>query len=194
MKVVGVTGGIGSGKTTVCQIFEHLNVPIYYADSRAKELMASNSDLKAAIIKSFGEDSYTNGQLNRPYLAKLVFTSPEKLALLNSLVHPAVANDFERWLEENDTVPYVLKEAAILFESGAYQDVNTSVLVIAPEDVRLQRVMKRDGSSKEEVLQRMKNQWTQERKDKLADHIINNDGTQLLIPQVLELHQKFSGK
>ena len=194
MKVVGVTGGIGSGKTTVCQIFEHLNVPIYYADSRAKELMASNSDLKAAIIKSFGEDSYTNGQLNRPYLAKLVFTSPEKLALLNSLVHPAVANDFERWLEENDTVPYVLKEAAILFESGAYQDVNTSVLVIAPEDVRLQRVMKRDGSSKEEVLQRMKNQWTQERKDKLADHIINNDGTQLLIPQVLELHKKFSGK
>ena len=194
MKVVGVTGGIGSGKTTVCQIFEHLNVPIYYADSRAKELMASNSDLKAAIIKSFGEDSYTNGQLNRPYLAKLVFTSPEKLALLNSLVHPAVANDFERWLEENDTVPYVLKEAAILFESGAYQDVNTSVLVIAPEDVRLQRVMKRDGSSKEEVLQRMKNQWTQERKAKLADHIINNDGTQLLIPQVLELHKKFSGK
>ena len=194
MKVVGVTGGIGSGKTTVCQIFEHLNVPIYYADSRAKELMASNSDLKAAIIKSFGEDSYTNGQLNRPYLAKLVFTSPEKLALLNSLVHPAVANDFEGWLEENDTVPYVLKEAAILFESGAYQDVNTSVLVIAPEDVRLQRVMKRDGSSKEEVLQRMKNQWTQERKAKLADHIINNDGTQLLIPQVLELHQKFSGK
>ncbi len=194
MKVVGVTGGIGSGKTTVCQIFEHLNVPIYYADSRAKELMASNSDLKAAIIKSFGEDSYTNGQLNRPYLAKLVFTSPEKLALLNSLVHPAVANDFESWLEENDTVPYVLKEAAILFESGAYQDVNTSVLVIAPEDVRLQRVMKRDGSSKEEVLQRMKNQWTQERKAKLADHIINNDGTQLLIPQVLELHKKFSGK
>ena len=194
MKVVGVTGGIGSGKTTVCQIFEHLNVPIYYADSRAKELMASNSDLKADIIKSFGEDSYTNGQLNRPYLAKLVFTSPEKLALLNSLVHPAVANDFERWLEENDTVPYVLKEAAILFESGAYQDVNTSVLVIAPEDVRLQRVMKRDGSSKEEVLQRMKNQWTQERKAKLADHIINNDGTQLLIPQVLELHKKFSGK
>ncbi len=194
MKVVGVTGGIGSGKTTVCQIFEHLNVPIYYADSRAKELMASNSDLKADIIKSFGEDSYTNGQLNRPYLAKLVFTSPEKLALLNSLVHPAVANDFEGWLEENDTVPYVLKEAAILFESGAYQDVNTSVLVIAPEDVRLQRVMKRDGSSKEEVLQRMKNQWTQERKAKLADHIINNDGTQLLIPQVLELHKKFSGK
>ena len=194
MKVVGVTGGIGSGKTTVCQIFEHLNVPIYYADSRAKELMASNSDLKADIIKSFGEDSYTNGQLNRPYLAKLVFTSPEKLALLNSLVHPAVANDFESWLEENDTVPYVLKEAAILFESGAYQDVNTSVLVIAPEDVRLQRVMKRDGSSKEEVLQRMKNQWTQERKAKLADHIINNDGTQLLIPQVLELHKKFSGK
>ena len=127
-------------------------------------------------------------------MAKLVFTSPEKLALLNSLVHPAVANDFERWLEENDTVPYVLKEAAILFESGAYQDVNTSVLVIAPEDVRLQRVMKRDGSSKEEVLQRMKNQWTQERKAKLADHIINNDGTQLLIPQVLELHKKFSGK
>jgi dephospho-CoA kinase len=194
MKVIGITGGIGSGKTTTCEIFQELGVPVYYADLRARELMTSNVELKNKIIQSFGSQAYEGGLLNRPYLAQQVFNSKEKLSVLNGLVHPAVANDFENWLEEQKGENYVLKEAAILFESGAYQDVDITVLVIAPESLRLERVMARDGSSKEDVLKRMKNQWTQERKVKLADHIITNDGTQLLIPQVLELHDRFSGK
>lgn len=193
MKVVGITGGIGSGKTTTCEIFEELGVPVYYADSRAKQLMVQEP-LRGKIIQAFGTKAYEGTQLNRTYLAKQVFGSKEQLSVLNGLVHPAVADDFEAWLDENKTAKYVLKEAAILFESGAYHAVDITVLVIAPEEVRVERVMKRDGSSKEEVLQRMANQWTQERKVKLADHIINNDGAHLLIPQVLELHKKFSGK
>lgn len=192
MRVVGITGGIGSGKTTTCQIFEALGIPVYYADQRAKQLMVNNDKLKRKIIQAFGERAYQNGELNREYLAKEVFGSKERLSVLNGLVHPAVGNDFEEWLDENKQSPYVLKEAAILFESGAYQNVDVAVLVIAPTEARIDRVSKRDGSSRDEIIQRMNNQWTQERKAKLADHIINNDGTQLLIPQVLELHRKFS--
>ncbi len=194
MKVIGITGGIGSGKTTTCQIFEHLGVPVYYADVRAKELMAFEGPLKTKIIQAFGEEAYSGGRLDRAYLAKEVFNSKEQLSVLNGLVHPAVADDFDDWLEEHKNADYVLKEAAILFESGAYQAVDFTVLVIAPEDVRIQRVVQRDGSTPEQVLQRIKNQWTQERKAKLADHIVNNDGSELLIPQVLELHRKFSKK
>lgn len=193
MKVIGITGGIGSGKTTTCQIFEQLGAPVYYADVQAKQLMAQDP-LKSKIIQAFGEKAYQNGQLDRGYLANQVFSSKERLSVLNGLVHPAVADDFDEWLEQNEKAPYVLKEAAILFESGAYQAVDYTVLVIAPEEVRVNRVMERDGVTHDEVMQRMKNQWTQERKVKLADHIINNYGEHLLIPQVLELHHKFSKK
>lgn len=194
MKVIGITGGIGSGKTTTCKIFQELGLSVYYADTRAKELMSNNAPLKNKIIQAFGENAYANGELDRVYLAKQVFGSEEKLSIINGLVHPAVAHDFEEWLDERNNERYVLKEAAILFESGAYQDLDITVLVIAPEDLRIERVLKRDGSTREDVLKRMNNQWTQERKVKLADHIINNDGAQLLIPQVLELHKKFGGK
>ena len=193
MKVIGVTGGIGSGKTTTCKIFEHLEVPVYYADVRAKQLMVQEP-LKKKIIQAFGQNAYRNGQLDRAYLADQVFRSKELLSVLNGLVHPAVADDFDEWLERHENVNYVIKEAAILFESGAYQAVDYTVLVVAPEETRIERVMARDGSTREEILQRMNNQWTQERKSKLADHIMNNDGYQLLIPQVLELHHKFSKK
>jgi dephospho-CoA kinase len=194
MKVVGITGGIGSGKTTACKIFEQLNVPVYYADIRAKQLMLHNEQLRSKMIQAFGEKAYSNGNLNREYLAKVVFSSKEKLSVLNGLVHPAVRADFDAWLEEHESAKYVLKEAAILFESGAYHNVDVTVLVIAPKEVLIDRVTQRDGSTREEVVKRMNNQWTQERKVKLADHVINNDGTELLIPQVLELHRKFSGK
>lgn len=194
MRVIGITGGIGSGKTTVCKIFEELGVPVYYADTRAKELMTNDVVLREKIIGHFGDQAYQNGVLNRMFLANQVFNDSDKLVLLNGMVHPAVAEDFETWLDEQSSAQYVLKEAAILFESGGYQDVDVTVLVIAPEDLRIARVTKRDGVSPEEVLKRMKNQWTQERKAKLADRILNNDGTQLLIPQVLELHQNFIGK
>lgn len=191
MKIIGITGGIGSGKTTACEIFQELGVSVYYADARAKELMTSDVALKNKIIQAFGTKAYTGDRLDRTYLARQVFGSKEKLSIINGLVHPAVANDFDEWLEERKHEKYVLKEAAILFESGAYQDVDITVLVIAPEDTRLERVMARDGTTKDEVLKRMKDQWAQERKVKLADHIVNNDGVQLLIPQVLELHKKF---
>lgn len=192
MKVVGITGGIGSGKTTVCRIFEQLGVPVYYADDRAKMLMNTSSTIRAGIIAEFGHEAYTDQGLNRAYLAGLVFGTPERLAKLNALVHPAVADDFDEWVEHHVDKPYVMKEAAILFESGAYQGVDITVLVIAPEDVRIERVVARDGVKPEDVRKRMANQWTQERKAKLADHIINNDGFHLLIPQVLELHGKFN--
>lgn len=194
MKVVGITGGIGSGKTTACKVFEQLGVPVYYADNRAKELMVNDPKLKERIVAAFGNEAYVNGRLDRAYLAGQVFNSKEKLSVLNGIVHPAVADDFDLWLERQNGADYVLKEAAILFESGAYQDVDISVLVIAPEQLRIERVIDRDGVTSEEVLRRMKNQWTQERKAKLADHILNNDGTELLIPQVLGLHRKFNSK
>lgn len=194
MKIIGITGGIGSGKTTACKIFQEFGVPVYYADDRAKELMTTNAVLKNKIVQAFGAKAYSGNGLDRAYLAQQIFGSKEKLSIINGLVHPAVANDFEEWLEERNGEKYVLKEAAILFESGAYQDVDITVLVIAPQDVRLERVVNRDGSSKEDVLKRMNNQWTQERKVKLADHILNNSGTQLLIPQVMELHQNFRDK
>lgn len=194
MKVVGVTGGIGSGKTTVCKVFEALGIPVYYADLRAKELMESDEGLRNKLINVFGTKTYLNGKLNRAYLAQQIFNSKEKLSVINGLVHPVVAEDFDVWVENNQKSAYVLKEAAILFESGAYQDVDISVLVIASEEIRLERVMARDGSEREDVLKRMNNQWTQERKAKMADYIIKNEGTELLIPQVLELHKQFSRK
>lgn len=193
MRIIGITGGIGSGKTTVCGIFAEFGVPIYYADDRAKAVMVEDADLMASIVDAFGAEAYQDGKLNRPFLALQVFSSEKKLAKLNSLVHPAVAKDFMRWVVAHEKFPYVIKEAAILFESGAYKAVQETVLVTAPEDLRIQRVVQRDGVDEREVRQRMANQWPEERKVELADHIILNDGHQLLIPQVLELHRKFNG-
>jgi len=191
MRIIGITGGIGSGKTTVCGIFAELGVPIYYADDRAKAVMVEDAELMASIIEAFGKEAYTDGKLNRPFLGQQVFTSEERLAKLNSLVHPAVARDFMKWVAAHSQAPYIIKEAAILFESGAYKAVQETVLVTAPEQMRIQRVMQRDAVSESEVRQRMANQWIEGRKEEMADHIIVNDGHQLLIPQVLELHRKF---
>lgn len=191
--VIGITGGIGSGKTTVCSIFQALGVPVYNADERAKELMNTNPTLRAQIIDAFGAESYdAENRLNRPYIAQQVFNSSKDLNTINALVHPVVASDFEEWVDLHSNEKYVLKEAAILFESGANKYVDVSVLVVAPEALRIARVTKRDASTEEEVLKRMKNQWTQERKVKLADFIIHNDGVKLLIPQVIKLHQAFT--
>ncbi len=192
MRIIGITGGIGSGKTTVCGIFEALGTPIYHADDRAKAVMHSDPVLVNDIKRHFGEEAYMNGQLNRPFLAKQVFGSKEQLAVLNGLVHPAVARDFMAWVSQHTDHSYIMKEAAILFESGAYKVVEETILVTADEAVRLQRVMLRDGISEDEVRQRMANQWSEERKVALANHIIHNDGHQLLIPQVLALHAQFS--
>jgi len=192
MLKIGITGGIGSGKTTVCKIFELLNIPVYYADSRAKLLMVTNNQLITNIKELLGKNSYnTDLSLNREYIAKIIFNDKTKLQGINDLVHPAVKNDFEEWANKQNS-PYVIKEAALLFETGSYQDFDYNVLVSAPLELRILRVMKRDNSDKERVLSRVKNQMDDKEKIKLADYIINNDGEHSLIDQIIELHKIFT--
>lgn len=191
-KIIGITGGIGSGKTTVCEVFAELGVPVYFADERAKHLMVEDAELMSSIREAFGEQAYANGKLNRPYLAQVVFSSDQALKKLNGLVHPAVARDFLNWATAHRDHAYIVKEAAILFESGAYRAVDWTVLVTAPEKVRIARVMKRDGATELEVRSRMDNQWPEERKAQMADHVIANDGHEPLLPAVLGLHLLFS--
>lgn len=187
---LGVTGGIGSGKTLVCQIFEKLGVAVYNADSAAKTLMNSHRELKAGIVQVFGKEAYGPEGLNRSYLAGLVFGNREKLEVLNKLVHPVVRQDFLKWTELQEASPYVVEEAAILFESGAYAFLDQSVLVYAPQELRIERVMKRDGIGREQVLKRMGHQMDEEKKSEMADHVLMNDGMHMLLPQVIELHTK----
>ncbi|HWC54939.1 MAG TPA: dephospho-CoA kinase [Chitinophagaceae bacterium] len=186
---IGLTGGIGSGKSTVAQLFELLGIPVYYADDAAKELMNTDEQLKNSIKKNFGAQAYKNNLLDRQYMATVVFNDPEKLKVLNSLVHPATLKDAGQWMQRQ-TTPYVIKEAALLFESGADKMLDHVIGVAAPEELRIKRVMKRDGVSREEVIKRLSKQMEEEKKLSLCDFILVNDETQLLIPQVLELHQK----
>ncbi len=174
---VGITGGIGSGKTTVCKMFEELGVPVYYSDDRAKYLMQHEHHLIDEIKKSFGDDVYENCKLNRKLLAERVFNDKAKLDLLNSLVHPAVFRDTERWLEEQKErkVPYVIKEAALLVETGSYKTLDKLIVVTAPLDTRIKRVMTRDQLELEEVQARVRNQLPESEKVKLADFVITND-------------------
>ncbi len=192
MLKVGITGGIGSGKTTVCKLFEALGVAVYYADDRAKFLMQHEHFLIDQLKQNFGEDIYDHGQLNRAMLAQKVFGNKEQLALLNSLVHPVVFRDTERWYQEQLTAkpPYVLKEAALLVETGAYKLLDQLIVVSAPLDVRLQRVVARDKVAAAEVTQRMNNQLAEEEKLKLADFVIeNNSDLEALKIQVEKIHQ-----
>lgn len=193
MLKVGLTGGIGSGKSTVSTVFLFFDIPVYEADARAKWLMNNDPKLKAAIIECFGKESYTNEGLNRAYLSKLVFNNPDNLKQLNRLVHPSVANDFEDFCKQNAQAPYVVKEAAILFESGSYKQLDKIITVFCPQEERINRVMQRDKISREEVQSRIAQQMPEEEKLKLADYIIYNDGNQLLIPQVMQVHRELSG-
>ncbi|HLO79576.1 MAG TPA: dephospho-CoA kinase [Chitinophagaceae bacterium] len=186
---VGLTGGIGSGKSMVARIFEVLGIPVYYADEAAKNLYKSDPVLKKQIISHFGEEAYVNDELNRKYISSIVFSSPEKLELLNSLVHPATIKDAEKWLMAQ-TSPYGIKEAALIFESGSHRDLDYVIGVFAPVPLRIKRVMARDHITEEEVRQRMNNQIEDRIKMKLCDFIVHNDEKQLLIPQVLEIHAK----
>ncbi|MEO7984396.1 MAG: dephospho-CoA kinase [Bacteroidota bacterium] len=188
---VGLTGGIGSGKTTVARLFETLGIPVYYADDRAKYLMSTDTDLKAAIVRHFGSDAFNDGELDRKYLAAIVFNNKEKLELLNALTHPITIRDSEEWMKKQ-TTPYTVKEAAILFESGAAEKLDVVIGVYAPQHIRVQRVMKRDKLPVEEVMKRISRQIDEEMKMKLCNYIITNNDQQLVIPQVLDLHQQFS--
>ena len=189
MLKLGLTGGIGSGKTTVAKIFELLGVPVYYADDAAKQLMNEDKALKLSIQKQFGEEAYLNGELNRSYLADKVFNEPSQLEILNSLVHPVTFRDAADWVKKQQT-PYIIKEAAVLFESGAAQQLDYVIGIYAPAELRIKRAMERNNSSRDEVVKRMNQQMDEEEKMKLCDFVIQNDEQQLLIPQVIQLHEK----
>ncbi len=191
MLKIGITGGIGSGKSTVAQVFAVLGMPIYESDGRAKWLMQHDSQLKASLKEIFGSNAYQpTGVLNRPYIAEQVFGNKEKLENLNALVHPAVELDFETWCftERSRSAPYILKEAALLFESGTNKGLDKIIAVYAPDELRIIRACERDGIGEEQVRNRMKNQWSQEEVMRLSDMVIYNDGRQMLIHQVLAIH------
>ena len=191
MLKLGITGGIGSGKTTVCQIFEKLGVPVYYADQRAKELMEDDPQLRAEIKQEFGNDVYdAEGKLDRKKLAEIVFNNEEKLLKLNSMVHPAVFRDNQSWNEvlAKKGYPYTIKEAALLVETGSYRTLDKLIVVSAPEEDRIKRVMARDGSTQEQVVARIKAQMPEEQKVKYADYIIFNDRIMDLVPEVTKIH------
>ncbi len=191
MLKVGITGGIGSGKTTVCQIFATLGIPIYYADTRAKELMHTNIDVIQQIKKLFGESAYDDdGQLDRELIAKKAFHDKKILEELNSIVHPVVFQDTLDWYQTHHYKAYTLYEAAIMFESGSYKLLDKVITVFAPLEDRIIRTIKRDHISRNEVLKRIDKQLPEEEKMKRADFIIYNDHSQPLIEQVLTIHQQ----
>lgn len=190
---VGVTGGIGSGKSLICKIFAQLGAPVYDADSRAKTLMIEDTILVEQIKAAFGEQSYAkNGELNREYLSQEVFNNSLRLESLNRLVHPRVQLDSDRWMNENANAPYLIKEAALLFEAGSYKTLDKIIVVTAPEALRVTRVIDRDKArTKADVLKIIGNQMSEEEKISRADFVIRNDESQLVIPQVLKLHERF---
>jgi dephospho-CoA kinase len=192
MLKIGITGNIGSGKTTVSKLFELMDIPVFYADDAAKNIMVTDELLIAEIKQAFGAASYfDDGTLNRKHIAGIVFNDETQLAKLNSLTHPAVFRAFDNWVAGITGAPYVVKEAALLFESTSYKMCDKSIMVIAPLEMRIKRVMQRDGIGSEEVEKRNARQFSEEKKIALADYVIRNDETELIIPQVLKLHQEF---
>ena len=173
MMVVGLTGGIGSGKSTIAKAFAALGIAVFNSDEQAKALIATDAQVKERIIAAFGEEAYHNGEYNRAYIAQIVFNNSEKLAILNGIVHPALAEYFKRWAKEQ-TSPYVLKEAAILFESGSYKDCDYIITVTAPEEVRIARVMARDHCTEAQVRARMAQQWSDAQRIALSNAVIEN--------------------
>lgn len=189
MLKVGITGGIGSGKSTVSRIFEVLGVPVYYADSAAKALMNEDAGLRQQIITAFGEDAYDEAGLNRSWLARHVFSSEANMQLLNKLVHPAVIAHAAQWMNAVQH-PYAIKEAALFFESGSAADIDYMIGVFAPRYLRMERVAQRNGWSFADIQARMDQQMDDNIKMKLCDAVVKNDESELLIPQVLQLHQQ----
>lgn len=187
---IGITGGIGSGKSTVCSLFQVLGIPVYNADNEAKNLMVNDIALKNNIINLMGPETYINGELNREFIASKVFKDTDLLKKLNDIVHPAVKKDFIAW-SESQKAPYVIYEAALMIESGSYKLMDKIIVVAAPMKLRIARVCLRDNASIEKVKERINNQLTQKNMLKYSDHVITNDGKKSLIKQVIELHLKF---
>jgi dephospho-CoA kinase len=194
MVTIGVTGGIGSGKTTICRIFEVLGNPVFYADTAAREVMETDLNLRKQIIELLGPETYPDGILDRKVVAAKVFGVPELLEALNTLVHPATALAWQQFQEKHSEAPYVLKEAAILFESGAHTTVQQTICVTAPEVLRLARAMARDGASEEAIRSRMARQLPEAERNSRCDFVIVNDDVQALLPQVVALDAIFRKK
>ena len=190
---IGITGGIGSGKTTVARIFEVLGIPVYYADDAAKRIMNEDPALRQEIIRNFGEQSYAAGKLNREYLASVVFHDKKKLAVLNALVHPATIRNSNQWMK-CQTSPYAIREAALIFESGVQAQLDYVIGVSAPLELRIERAMQRDNLSRQQVLDRMDRQINETIKMRLCDFVVVNDAKKPVIPQVLRLHEMFLEK
>ena len=191
MKIIGLTGGIGSGKTTVARMFESHGIPVYNSDERAKELMVESGELVNSIKSLLGEEAYSGNILNREYVAQRVFTDKEMLENLNNLVHPAVRGDFNKWAVAQEA-PYVIQEAAILFENGAHEKFDQMILVTAPKLIRLKRIMQRDNESEDNILARMSHQWEDARKLPLANFVIENTDLEKTKTEVKKIHEKLS--
>ncbi len=191
MLKIGVTGGIGSGKSTICRIFESFRVPVYYADERAQMLIENHPAIIEAYKELFGDGVYKRGKLNRQLVAQQVFSDKTLLSEVNKVVHPEVRNDFLAWMETKSESPYIIQEAAILLESGGYRQMDEIVLVSAPEEVRIERVMNRDNISRNKVLDRIKNQWSDQQRRPFCDFEVMADDKHLVVPQVIELHTEF---
>ncbi len=188
---IGITGGIGAGKTTISRIFKVMRIPVYNADERAKDLMNQDHQLKMKIVQLFGSDAYRNGELNRKYLADLVFENANVLKTLNQLVHPIVRKDYHTWLTEHGTKEYTIKEAALLFETGSYKELDQIIFVYAPLPIRIDRILLRDEHrTRLDIEKIIHNQMNDHDKKKLADYTIYNDETKLVIPQVVKIHHQ----
>lgn len=193
MLKVGITGGIGSGKTIVCQVFETLGIPVFYADHAARFLMESDAAIISSIKALLGEDVYQGGVLNREKIASIVFRAPKLLQDLNAIVHPAVIRYGQQWMESQKS-DYVIKEAALFFESGSYKEMDIMIGVYAPRKTRILRVMERDQSTQEKILERMSQQMDEEEKMKLCDFVITNDDSHAILPQVLKVNEELLHK
>lgn len=190
--IVGLTGGIGSGKSTVAEIFKSIGIPVYDADQNSKQLI-DEEPLQTKLVGLLGKEVLTAGLIDRPKMASLIFNNEQLLTQANALIHPSVGAHFDQWVQSQSR-SYVLKEAAILFESGSYEQCDKVIVVTAPDEMRIKRVMKRNGISRDEVMARMKNQWPESEKVKRADYVIKNDLSKSLIKQVLKVHEDIIGQ
>lgn len=192
-KIIGLTGGIGSGKTTIAKYIASLGIPVYIADDEAKKILELPETIHA-IKQIFGIDVFDDEKLSKDKLAKIVFNNPENLNQLNQIVHPAVKQDFNNWLERHKQFPIVVKEAAILFESGSYKDCDAIITVVAPLDIRIQRVIDRDKTNVKNVMDRIKNQWTDEMRIAKSDYVVDNVDINKAMSQIDEILKKMTNQ
>lgn len=186
--IIGITGGIGSGKSTVCQVFQLLGVPVFKADEVSKQLLDTNDVIKSGLIRLFGNEIYlSDGKVDQKKLASIIFNNEAQLKKVNELIHPEVRAEFESWVKKHSHFPYVIHEAAILFESGFYKMMDFTILVSAPENQRIDRVMERNSVTEAEVKERIKRQWPEEKKQQLADKELINDNKNLIIPEIIQI-------